>query len=190
MYRIRVGDILLVTGFYNKAPQLRFIRRDSVVLSIDMDKTNEEDLFNAVNRAKLIINSSGLMLTDFTSHGDISTIPGHYVIYWEVEDKREDKTKQMELNEDAFSECCLVMEDSFDNVYKRCRFKEKTVGPLEMKVVRHGTFDSLMDFFISQGGSIGQYKTPRCIGSGKPLELLEKCMVATFFSTGDCSFKN
>ncbi|KAH0864361.1 LOW QUALITY PROTEIN: hypothetical protein HID58_081572 [Brassica napus] len=190
LYRIRVGDILLVTGFYNKAPQLRFIRRDSVVLSIDMDKTNEEDLFNAVNRAKLIINSSGLMLTDFTSHGDISTIPGHYVIYWEVEDKREDKTKQMELNEDALSECCLVMEDSFDNVYKRCRFKEKTVGPLEMKVVRHGTFDSLMNFFISQGGSIGQYKTPRCIGSGKPLELLEKCMVATFFSTGDCSFKN
>ncbi|CAN7034682.1 hypothetical protein IGI04_032129 [Brassica rapa subsp. trilocularis] len=190
LYRIRVGDILLVTGFYNKAPQLRFIRRDNMVLSIDMDKTNEEDLFNAVTRAKIIINSSGLMLTDFTSYADVSTIPGHYVIYWEVEDKREDKTKHMELKEDTFSECCLVMEDSFDNVYKRCRFREKTVGPLEIKVVRYGTFDSLTDFFISQGASIGQYKTPRCIGSGKPLELLEKSVVATFFSTGDCSFKN
>ncbi|CAA7059368.1 unnamed protein product [Microthlaspi erraticum] len=96
----------------------------------------------------------------------------------------------MELNQEAFSECCLVMEDSFDNVYKQCRFTEKSVGPLEIKVVRPGTFDSLMDFFISQGASIGQYKSPRCIKSGKALEVLEKSVVATFFSTGGCSFKN
>lgn len=89
----------------------------------------------------------------------------------------------MELKQETFSECCLVMEESFDIAYKICRFKEESVGPLEIKVVRHGTFDSLMDFFISQGASIGQYKTPRCIKSAKALEVLEKSVVATFFST-------
>ncbi|KAG7655278.1 GH3 family [Arabidopsis suecica] len=185
LYRIRVGDILVVTGFHNKAPQFRFIRRDNVVLSIDLDKTNEDDLFKAVNNAKLTLDSSHLMLIDFTSYADISTIPGHYVVYWEVKNKNEDKKskKHMELKEETFSECCLLMEDSLDSVYKICRFKEESVGPLEIKVVRQGTFDSLMDYFISQGASIGQYKTPRCIKSGKALEVLEENVVATFFST-------
>ncbi|CAL9216026.1 unnamed protein product [Arabidopsis halleri] len=186
LYRIRVGDILVVTGFHNKAPQFRFIRRDNVVLSIDLDKTNEDDLFKAVNHAKLTLDSSDLMLIDFTSYADISTVPGHYVVYWEVKDKNEDKKskKHIELKQETFSECCLLMEDLLDEVYKNCRFKEESVGPLEIKVVRHGTFDSLMDFFISQGASIGQYKTTRCIKSGKALEVLEKNVVATFFSTG------
>lgn len=185
LYRIRVGDILVVTGFHNKAPQFRFIRRDNVVLSIDLDKTNEDDLFKAVNNAKLTLDSSHLMLIDFTSYADISTIPGHYVVYWEVKNKNEDKKskKHIELKEETFSECCLLMEDSLDSVYKICRFKEESVGPLEIKVVRQGTFDSLMDYFISQGASIGQYKTPRCIKSGKALEVLEENVVATFFST-------
>ncbi|VVB14362.1 unnamed protein product [Arabis nemorensis] len=182
LYRMRVGDILLVTGFYNNAPEFKFVRRENVVLSIDSDKTNEEDLFKAVNQAELVLNSSDLVLNDFTSYADTSKFPGHYVVYLEVKAKGE-KKKYLELNEDAFSKCCLVMEDSLDNVYKRCRFKDGSVGPLEIRVVRQGTFDSLMDFFISQGASIGQYKTPRCIKSGKALEVMEACVIARFFST-------
>lgn len=180
---MRVGDILLVTGFYNNAPQFKFVRRENVVLSIDVDKTNEEDLFKAVNQAKLVLNSLDLVLIDFTSYADTSTFPGHYVVYLEVKAKEGEKKKYLELNEEAFSKCCLVMEDSLDNVYKRCRFKDGSVGPLEIRVVRQGTFDSLMDFFISQGASIGQYKTPRCIKPGKALEVMEACVIARFFST-------
>ncbi|CAH2072859.1 unnamed protein product [Thlaspi arvense] len=180
LYRMRVGDLLLVTGFYNNAPEFRFVRRENVVLSIDTDKTNEEDLFKAVNQAKLVLDSSDLILVDFTSFADTSTFPGHYVIYLEAKAKEGEKKKtSLELNEEeAFSKCCLVMEDSLDNVYKRCRFKDGSVGPLEIRVVRQGTFDSLMDFFISQGASIGQYKTPRCIKSGNALEFIEACVVA------------
>ncbi|KAJ4908444.1 4-substituted benzoates-glutamate ligase GH3.12 [Raphanus sativus] len=185
LYRMRVGDILMVTGFYNNAPQFKFVRRENVVLSIDSDKTNEEDLFKAVSQVKLVLESSDLMLVDFTSYADTSTFPGHYVIYIEVKDKEGEskKKKYVELNEDVFSKCCSVMEDSLDNVYKRCRFKDGSVGPLEIRVVRQGMFDSLMDFFISQGASIGQYKTPRCIKSGKALEFMDECVVARFFST-------
>lgn len=84
-----------------------------MVLSIDMDKTNEEDLFNAVNRAKLILDSSYIMLIDFTSYADISIIPGHYMVYWEVIDKQEDKKKKkkkhMELNQETFVTCSISL---------------------------------------------------------------------------------
>ncbi|XP_010453394.1 PREDICTED: 4-substituted benzoates-glutamate ligase GH3.12 [Camelina sativa] len=186
LYRMRVGDIVLVTGFYNNAPEFKFVRRENVLLSIDSDKTNEEDLFKAVGQAKLVLESSGLILEDFTSYADTSTFPGHYVVYLEVKAKEGEgkmKNTQLELDEEALSKCCMVMEESLDNVYKRCRFRDGSVGPLEIRVVRQGTFDSLMDFFISQGASTGQYKTPRCIKSGKALQVLETCVVAKFFST-------
>ena len=185
---MRVGDVLLVTGFYNNAPQFRFVRRENVVLSIDSDKTNEEDLFKAVSQAKLVHDSSDLFLEDFTSYADTSTFPGHYVLYVEVKAKEGKKhlelnKEALDLNKEAFSKCCSVMEDSLDNVYKRCRFKDGSVGPLEIRVVSEETFDSLMEFFIKQGASIGQYKTPRCIKSGKALEFMEDYVVASFFST-------
>ncbi|KAG2334183.1 hypothetical protein Bca52824_005363 [Brassica carinata] len=175
-------DVLMVTGFYSNAPQFKFVRRENVVLSIDNDKTNEEDLFKAVSQVKLVLESSDVILVDFTSYADTSTFPGHYVIYLEVKDKEgEKKEEYMELDEEVFSKCCSVMEDSFDAVYKRSRFTEGSVGPLEIRVVRQGMFDSLMDFFISQGASITQYKTPRCIKSGKALEFMDERVVARFF---------
>ncbi|KAK9934233.1 hypothetical protein M0R45_021385 [Rubus argutus] len=84
LYRYRVGDILMVTGFHNNAPQFRFMHRRNVVLSVDTDKTNEEDLLNAVTQAKLLLEPLGFLLIEYTSYADTSSIPGHYVLFWEV----------------------------------------------------------------------------------------------------------
>ncbi|KAF8093920.1 hypothetical protein N665_0374s0012 [Sinapis alba] len=183
LYRMRIGDIVQVTGFYNKAPQFRFVGRESVVLSIQTDKTSEEDLFKAVNRAKLVLESSGLRLVYFTSSTDVSSSPGHYVIYWELKAENKD-IKGIEFNYDKtlFLECCLAMEDSLDDEYKYGRVQE-TIGPLEIKVVNEGTFDSLMNLSISNGTSISQYKTPTYITSEKSLQVLETNVVARFSNT-------
>ena len=37
-----MGDILQVSGFYNSAPQFRFVRRKSMVLSVNLEVTTEE----------------------------------------------------------------------------------------------------------------------------------------------------
>ncbi|CAH2036165.1 unnamed protein product [Thlaspi arvense] len=176
LYRMRIGDVVQVTGFHNKAPQFRFVRRENVVLGIETDQTNEEDLFKAVNRANLVLDSSDLRLVDFTSYADISTSPGHYVIYLEVQDKNED-VKGLVLREKIFLECCLAMEDSLDDEYKygRCH---GSIGPLEIRVVTDGTFDALMELSTSKA----QYKTPTCITSEKALQVLETNVVARFFN--------
>ncbi|KAK9117733.1 hypothetical protein Sjap_016680 [Stephania japonica] len=183
LYRYRVGDILMATGFYNNAPQFRFIQRRNVVLSIDTDKTSEGDLLNAVTKAKLLIEPLGYLLTEYTSYADTSSIPGHYVLFWEL--KFRGNTNISTLDASIMDNCCHKVEESLDFVYRRLRSRDKSVGPLEIRVVNHGAFDALMDFFVSQGSSVNQYKTPRCIKSEKAIEILNSMVVRCFFCTKD-----
>ncbi|XVF02091.1 hypothetical protein REPUB_Repub04eG0146700 [Reevesia pubescens] len=180
LYRYRVGDILMVTGFHNNAPQFRFMHRRNVVLSIDTDKTNEEDLLKAVTKAKLLVESLGFLLIEYTSYADTSSIPGHYVLFWELTSKRNNDLPVFDPK--LMEQCCSTVEESLDSVYRRCRRKDNSIGPLEIRVVKHGTFDELMDFCVSQGSSVNQYKTPRCIKSEEAINILDSRVVRRFFS--------
>lgn len=78
------------------------------------------------------------------------------------------------------------MEEGLDYVYRRCRTNDKSVGPLEIRVVKAGTFEKMMDLFIAQGGaSINQYKTPRCVKSKSALKLLNANVSECYFSPRD-----
>uniref|UniRef100_A0A1J3JBY2 4-substituted benzoates-glutamate ligase GH3.12 n=1 Tax=Noccaea caerulescens TaxID=107243 RepID=A0A1J3JBY2_NOCCA len=180
LYRYRMGDILQVTGFYNSAPQFRFVRRKNVVLSVQVEATTEDDLLKALNHAALVLESSGLMLMGFTCYSDVSTVPGHYVLYWEL--KAKTLSGIVKLDNKIMVECCCVVEESFDPIYKRFRSKYCSIGALEIRVVEQGTFDSLMENFISIGASATQYKTPLCINSPDVLAILEDKVLARFFS--------
>ncbi|KAK4776987.1 hypothetical protein SAY86_005675 [Trapa natans] len=187
LYRYRIGDVLQVMGFHNRAPQFRFICRRNVVLSVDNDKTNEEDLHKSVTYAKKRLEPYGALLMEYTSYVDTSTVPGHYVLYWEIHNHPSVAVKNpvLEIGSEVLQDCCIAVEEQLDYVYRRCRSYDRSVGPLEIRVVKRGTFESLMDLFISQGGSINQYKTPRCIKSGSALSLLSANVKASFFSPRD-----
>ena len=175
-----MGDILRVTGYYNNAPQFRFVGRQKVVLSIDMDKTYEEDLLKAVANATLLLEPHDLMLTDFTSRVDSSSFPGHYVLYWELGSKVKDV--KVEPDPKVIEECCFTVEESLDSVYRKGRRNDKNIGPLELKVVRSGAFDELMSFFVSRGSSVSQYKTPRSVTNEDAVKILEAAVVSKFVS--------
>ncbi|KAL2331787.1 hypothetical protein Fmac_019368 [Flemingia macrophylla] len=160
LYRYRVGDILRVAGFRNNAPQFNFVCRKNVVLSIDSDKTDEVELQNAVNSGSDHLAEFGASLTEYTSYADTSTIPGHYVLYWEI--STNNNNVETPIPSSVFSDCCFAIEQSLNSVYRQGRVSD-SIGPLEIKVVENGTFDKLMDFALTQGASINQYKTPRCV---------------------------
>ncbi|XP_062020423.1 probable indole-3-acetic acid-amido synthetase GH3.1 [Rosa rugosa] len=179
LYRYRVGDILRVTGFHNSAPQFHFVRRKNVLLSIDSDKTDEAELQLAVDNAtKLVLEKLNASVVEYTSFADTKTIPGHYVIYWEllVKDSAESP------NSESLSQCCLAMEESLNSVYRQCRVADNSIGPLEIRVVKSGTFEELMDYAISRGASINQYKVPRCVNFTPIMELLDSRVVSKHFS--------
>ncbi|XP_071924746.1 indole-3-acetic acid-amido synthetase GH3.17-like [Coffea arabica] len=179
LYRYRMGDILLVTGFHNITPQFKFVQRRNVVLSIDTDKTTEQDLQNAVTIAMHILEPLGLL--DYSSYAETSSIPGHYVLFWELQLRSNDDFPV--LDQVNMEKCCSLVEQSLDQKYKLLRNQSiSTIGPSEIRVVKQGTFNVLMDFYVSQGTSLNQYKTPKNIKSEKAIEILDSRVVGKFYS--------
>lgn len=178
LYRYRVGDILRVTGFHNSAPQFHFVRRKNVLLSIDSDKTDEAELQLAVENASQLVKNYGTSVVEYTSFADTKTIPGHYVIYWELMVKDSGNRPPSHV----LDRCCLAMEESLNSVYRQGRVACNSIGPLEIRVVKNGTFEELMDYAISRGASINQYKVPRCVNFTPIMELLDSRVVSAHFS--------
>ncbi|XP_065870410.1 probable indole-3-acetic acid-amido synthetase GH3.1 [Euphorbia lathyris] len=178
LYRYRVGDILRVTGFHNLAPQFHFVRRKNVLLSIDSDKTDEAELQKAVENASELLREFNTSVVEYTSYADTKTIPGHYVIYWELLVKDWSNSP----SEKVLNQCCLAMEESLNSVYRQGRVADNSIGPLVIRVVKNGTFEELMDYAISRGASINQYKVPRCVNYTPIMELLDSRVVSSHFS--------
>lgn len=178
--RYQVGDVLYVTGFYNNAPQFRFVRRKNVLLSIDADKTDETELQTAIENAGKLLEPYNTNVVEYTSYADAKTIPGHYVIYWELLSKC--SIEPVDIPSEVLDRCCFEIEELLNSVYRQCRVADNSVGPLEIRVVRKGTFEDLMDYAISKGASINQYKLPRCVHTKAVVELLDSRVMSTHFS--------
>jgi auxin responsive GH3 gene family len=176
LYRYRVGDVLRVTGFKNAAPMFKFIRRQNVALSIDSDKTDETELHTAVSGAVQHLAPFGASRVEYTSYADADAIPGHYVLFWEL------RAGSTAVPASVFEDCCLSVEEALNSVYRQCRACDRSIGPLEIRVVAEGTFDKLMDYAISRGASINQYKAPRCVRPGPVIELLDSRVQGNYFS--------
>ncbi|KMZ58622.1 GH3 family protein [Zostera marina] len=174
--RYKVGDILRVTGFKNKAPQFNFVCRKNVALSIDSDKTDEVELHNAVCNAVKQLELFGATLVEYTSHADSTTIPGHYVLFWEL------RKGHTDIPASVFEDCCLTLEESLNSVYRQGRVSDHSIGALEIRVLEEGSFDKLMDYAISKGASISQYKAPRCVKFAPIVDLLNSRVESCFFS--------
>ncbi|XP_047051849.1 indole-3-acetic acid-amido synthetase GH3.8-like [Lolium rigidum] len=174
--RYRVGDVLRVSGFHKSAPQFQFVRRANMILSIDADKTDEVELQRAVERASALLRQPhGASVAEYTSRTCTARIPGHYVVYWEL-------AAGVAVDKEVLDGCCLEMEEALNTMYRQSRVVYGSIGPLEIRVVRPGTFQDLMDYTISRGASVNQYKTPRCVTFPPAIKLLDSCVVSNHFS--------
>ncbi|XP_008441807.2 indole-3-acetic acid-amido synthetase GH3.5-like isoform X1 [Cucumis melo] len=186
LYRYCIGDILRVTGFTNKAPKFSFVRRKNVILNLEYEKTNESDLRLGVEKAGGVLKPFGATIVDYTSYADTSTIPGHYVLYWELLIDGNDHNTQTNhfIPSSVYNDCCLAIEDSLSTFYRIKRSQEKTINPLEIRVVKSGTFEKLMQLAINGGASMNQYKTPRSLNSNQIhfIQLLESNVISSYFS--------
>eukprot|EP00268_Persea_americana_P035074 TRINITY_DN34624_c0_g1_i4.p1 TRINITY_DN34624_c0_g1~~TRINITY_DN34624_c0_g1_i4.p1 ORF type:complete len:587 (-),score=91.98 TRINITY_DN34624_c0_g1_i4:52-1812(-) len=176
LYRYRLGDVVKVMGFHNSSPELQFVCRRSLLLTINIDKNTEKDLQLAVEAASKLLAEKKLEVIEFTSHVDSSTEPGHYVIFWELSG---------EPDQGVLVECTNCLDRSFiDAGYVSSR-KVNAIGPLELRVVRRGTFQKVLDHYLGLGGAVSQYKTPRCISASNSmvLQIISNNVVKSCFST-------
>ncbi|CAL9129273.1 unnamed protein product [Musa acuminata var. zebrina] len=176
LYRYRLGDIVRIAGFHNSTPELQFVCRRSLVLSINIDKNTEKDLQLAVEAAAKLLAEEKLEVVDFTSHVDTTTEPGHYVIFWEL---------CSDATDEVLRSCCSCLDLSFlDAGYVGSR-KVGAIGPLELRVVRKGTFQKILDHYLGLGAAVSQFKTPRCVGvsNSMVLQILCRNVTGCYFST-------
>ncbi|CAD6223267.1 unnamed protein product [Miscanthus lutarioriparius] len=153
--RYRVGDVLQVTGFHNTAPQFRFVRRKNVLLSIEVRQDGR---------------------------GRAAARRGARVRAAPPARRRRGPAAGAAVDRETLDRCCLEMEEALNTVYRQSRVADGSIGPLEIRVVRPGTFEELMDYAISRGASINQYKVPRCVTFPPIIELLDSRVVSTHFS--------
>ncbi|KAL3369074.1 hypothetical protein AABB24_009733 [Solanum stoloniferum] len=176
LYRYRLGDVVKIKGFHNGTPELQFICRRNLLLSINIDKNTEKDLQLAVEAAAQLLLNEKLEVVDFSSNVNTSADPGHYVIFWELNG---------EASKEILKECCNCLDKSFvDAGYVSSR-KVKTIGPLELRIVKRGTFHKILDHFVGLGAAVSQFKTPRCVGTTNlsVLQILTSNVVESYFST-------
>lgn len=176
LYRYRLGDVVKVIGFHNSTPEIKFVCRRNLLLTINIDKNTEKDLQLSVEAAGKLLSEEKLDVVDFSSHVDLSTDPGHYVIFWEISG---------EASQEVLQECCNCLDKSFvDAGYVSSR-KVNAIGALELRVVRRGTFQKILDHYLGLGSAVSQFKTPRCVGPTNNLVLQILCanVVTSYFST-------
>lgn len=171
-----MGDVVKVKRFHNTTPELEFVRRRNLLLTINIDKNTEKDLQLAVEAAGNVLAAEKAEVVDFTSHVDMSSDPGHYVIFWEISG---------EVAGEVLGECCNCLDRAFlDAGYMSSR-KVNSIGALELRVVRKGTFHKIMDHYLSLGAAVSQYKTPRCVSPTNTTVLHILCanVLNSYFST-------
>ncbi|KAG0603026.1 hypothetical protein M758_10G060100 [Ceratodon purpureus] len=175
LYRYRIGDVIRVKSFRKTAPVYEFVRRKNVILSVHTDKTDEEELQAVVNKASELLAGTAMELSDYTSTVDVTSLPGRYVIFWEM-------TSSSNLDHDVLQRCANKLDESFNNDYRRWRSGNQ-IGPLELSIVREGTFDKVMHSAVGRGASPSQYKPPRCVNHSQALEIIKAGVEASFLST-------
>lgn len=157
--------------------------RKNVLLSINTEKTTEKDLQIVVEEACKLLPTDDikLELIDFTSYADLSTAPAHYVIFWELSCDYEKVINY----DDIISECCNCMDKSLIDYGYTLGRNSNNIGPLELCIVKTGTFQKIQDHTVASGTSISQFKSPRCVSSTNHgvLEILYNNAVKSYYST-------
>ncbi len=74
-YRYRMSDALLVTGFFEKTPRVRFMYRVDKTINLACEKTTEKALQQAVEKTAAEL---GFELSDFTVYPDAASTPPGY----------------------------------------------------------------------------------------------------------------
>ena len=169
-----------VAGFYNSTPKLKFVCRGMLTLSINVDKNSEQDVQLAVDSAAKILDAAGerLEVLDYTSHADVSSDPGHYVIFWEL-------SAAAGADDDVLQSCCDELDRGFVDAGYMSSRKTNAIGPLELRVLQPGTFRKVMDNYLSLGAPVNQFKLPRCVAGSNSsvLQILSSSTMKVLFST-------
>lgn len=165
LYRYRIGDVIKVTGFYNKSPEIEFLYRKNQLLNMAGEKTSEDQMSQALKNTTLKYN---LHLTDYTAIADNSKSPGRYTVFMEFKDGiSPEQLKAMEKSLDKELQLSNL-------VYGRFR-KGHRLSPVKVVILKPDTFNEIKKVLYKKGISKNQIKIPRVVTTNKTiLEVIKR----------------
>ncbi|AFM43381.1 GH3 auxin-responsive promoter-binding protein [Desulfosporosinus acidiphilus SJ4] len=163
LYRYRLGDVVKVVDFYHQCPVIEFQYRHGQLLNIAGEKSSEHAVFNALLETSMKLDC---LLIDFTTTVNYDMHPGNYDFFVEIETTNNSYlTSFREILDESMKEA--------NPIYKIMRDTGK-INPINVKIVKNGTFEEFSKALRKKIGSKGPVKIPRLISDNTLICFLEE----------------
>lgn len=144
LYRYCMGDVIEVVGWHRQAPIVQFCYRKNQVINIAGEKSNQEQLAQAVQRFALQMRCE---VVGYCVQEDVSGVLPRYLFYLECADM--DSSCAEEILDDCL---CRVNYE-----YQGCR-KMNEIGRARISCLRAGSFGRYEERLAKSGKHMGQNK--------------------------------
>ena len=178
LYRYRFGDVIRCVGYENEgeAPTVEFAYRKGQFLNASGERTSEETFYKALSST--VANDWKLSLKEYTTveyflQGNVNGKP-RYVVY--VELNKNDGTNTASVERSLTKKEKKQLDEALgkeNKSYKALRTNGR-LYPIEVIVVRNGTFEKLRQEMISAGIGPTQVKQPRVTRNEMLIKTLEE----------------
>jgi hypothetical protein len=180
LYRYRLGDVVRIADFAGTTPVFEFDYRRGNVLDLVGEKTTEQHLRAAFARLARERFGGEPALVDFTVWPDIGTVPYRYVAYAELaRGPAAPPPAGLAGRLDA-----LLAEEN--PAYATLGRSNGRLDPVELRLVRPGTFDQLVGLQrdAGEGLNANQVKVPKLLRSAGQHALLQRAVLPAWNGSG------
>lgn len=144
LYRYCMGDVIEVIGWYGQAPVVQFCYRKNQVINIAGEKTNQEQLTEAIKGFAFCI---GCEIKGYCVQEDMSDLLPRYQFYLEC----------AKIN---ISGAENILDDNLCRVnyeYQGCR-RMNEIGRVRISYLQEGSFECYEEYLAKMGKRTGQNK--------------------------------
>ena len=153
--RYRLNDIVRVVEFCGQTPVIEFVERRGQLIDVVGEKTSEHHIVKAIAAACDI---TKVRLLDYFVSPDTEKNPACYFLAIESLHRGPDDSHEMRELLPAMEASLRKIATEYDNERKL-----GTLGPMEMVLLRPGTFERHREQLIAAGASASQVKTPHIV---------------------------
>jgi len=150
LYRYNINDLMEVTGFVEKTPVLKFVRKGIGVSSITGEKITEEQVLVALTQAVKQLNLGEI--SHFTAEVELG-YPPFYICYAELSSSLPDSLKVAFIR--AFDQSLRMQNPEYEDKRSTKRLAEP-----QLKILPQGTYTRLRQQRVAEGAPEAQVKIP------------------------------
>eukprot|EP00262_Sarcandra_glabra_P007506 TRINITY_DN20364_c0_g1_i1.p1 TRINITY_DN20364_c0_g1~~TRINITY_DN20364_c0_g1_i1.p1 ORF type:complete len:659 (+),score=50.67 TRINITY_DN20364_c0_g1_i1:248-1978(+) len=179
LFRYRLGDIVKIVGFYNSSPEVEYVSRAP---KSPCEVFTERELMTAMENLQPMLRGEDAKaeVMEFTSFFDLESSPKHVVVFMEVSGGCMFLQGNLEESAVVLRRCAASVESSLGSIYNVQRTRGD-LGPLEIAVVKSGSFDNLLQMAVENGAPANQYKPPRILRNQNIVDLMRKSIIVTAY---------